>query len=176
MANNISSFQGKSPIIHETAFIDVSARVIGEAILEEGVSIWPMAVLRADSSPVFIGKRSAVLDLCLIESPEGSPVRIGNGVLISHGAIIHGATISSDVLIGAGAIVLDDASIGEGSIIGTGSIVTPRTFIPSNSLVLGSPGRVIRETTAEERENIKKQINGLYHKSRTYIKEACLLK
>lgn len=168
---NISSFQDKTPFIHETAFVDHSARIIGDVVLAEAVSVWPMAVIRADSAPIMIEKLSAVLDQCLIESPEGSPVSIGEGSLISHGAIVHGAAIGPGVLIGVGSIVLDNSVIGEGSMVSAGSIVKARSSFPPNSLLVGSPARVIRETTIKERDHIKRQIDGLYRKSRIYIKE-----
>jgi carbonic anhydrase/acetyltransferase-like protein (isoleucine patch superfamily) len=169
--NNISSFQGTAPLIHDAAFVDDSARVIGDVTIGEGVSIWPMAVIRADEAGVVIREGSAILDLCLLESPAGSPVTIGEGSVISHGAIVHGASIASGVLVGAGAIVLDDAVVCEGSIIGAGAVVTPRAVIPPNSLVLGSPARVVRETTPEEREGVRAQARGLFRKSRAYLAE-----
>ena len=169
MNNNISSFKGKTPVIHKSSFIDISARVIGEVVLEEGVSIWPMAVLRADSCGILIARCSAVLDQSLIEAPDDSPVTVGEGSIISHKAVIHGATIGANTLIGIGAIVLDDSTIGEGSIIGSGSVITPRTVVPPNSLVLGSPARIIRETSTEERKNIEKQVEEFYRKSRVYL-------
>lgn len=169
--NNISSFQGKTPFIHETAFIDQSARVIGDVVISEGSSVWPMAVIRADSASVLIEKHTAVLDQCLIEAPEDSPVSIGEGSLVSHGVIVHGAIVGPGVLFGIGSIILDNVTIGEGSIVSAGSIVTSRTAIPPNSMVAGSPARVIRETTAKERDYIKRQVEGLYHKSRDYMKE-----
>ncbi|MBP7526373.1 MAG: gamma carbonic anhydrase family protein [Syntrophorhabdaceae bacterium] len=171
-AGNISSFQGKAPDIHESAFIDIFARVIGDVRVEEGVSIWPMAVLRADDSPTLIRRHSAVLDQCLIESPEGSPATVGEFSIISHGAIIHGAVVGPGVLVGVGAIVLDHAIIGAGSIIAAGAIVTPRTVIPANSLVIGSPGTIVRETTPEDREGVRKQVHGLFAKSRLYMKDS----
>jgi len=171
-AGNISSFQGKSPDIHESAFIDLSARVIGDVRVEEGVSIWPMAVLRADDSPTVIRRHSAILDQCLIESPEGSPVTVGELSIVSHRAIIHGAVVGPGVLVGVGAIVLDHAIVSAGSIIAAGAIVTPRTVIPPNSLVIGSPGRILRETTPEDREGIRTQVHGLFTKSRLYLKES----
>ena len=171
---NISSFQGKLPDIHESAFIDFSARVIGDVRVEEGVSIWPMAVLRADDSPTVIRRHSAVLDQCLIESPDGSPATVGEFSIISHGAIIHGAVVGPGVLVGVGAIVLDHAIVGVGSIIAAGAIVTPRTVIPPNSLVIGSPGRIVRETTPEDREGVRRQAHGLFTKSRIYLKDSSL--
>lgn len=169
MARNISPFQDKSPVIHDSAFVDSAARVIGDVIIREGVSIWPMAVIRADEAPAVIGRGSALLDQSLVESPENLPVTVGEGSIISHGAIIHGAQIRSGVIIGAGAIVLDGAVVGEGSIIAAGAIVTPRTVIPPNSLVVGSPARILRETTTEEREGIRRQAAALFRKSRVYL-------
>lgn len=169
VTNNISSFQGRTPVIHDTAFIDHSARLVGDVVVAQAASIWPMAVVRADEAPTVIGKGSAILDLALLESPAGSPVTIGEGSVISHGAIVHGAHIAPGVLLGAGAIVLDDAVVGEGSIVAAGAVVTPRTVVPPNSLVLGSPARVVRETTPEEREGIREQARGLSRKSRVYL-------
>jgi carbonic anhydrase/acetyltransferase-like protein (isoleucine patch superfamily) len=130
------------------------------------ISIWPMAVLRADAAHVIVGCRAAVLDLALLESPEGRPVRVEEKALVSHGAIVHGAVIESKALVGIGAIVLDGAVVGTGSIIGAGSLVTPRAQVPPNSLVLGVPGKVIRETTPQERQTIMDQLEELYQKSR----------
>ena len=162
----ITPFGDKVPDIHAEAFVDVSARIIGAVRVDEGASIWPMAVLRADAAEVNVGIRAAVLDLALLESPEGHPVHVGERALVSHGAIVHGAIIESRALVGIGAIVLDGAVIGRGSIIGAGSLVTPRVRIPSNSLVLGVPGKVVRETTPQERQTIMDQLEELYEKSR----------
>jgi len=162
----VTAFGDKVPAIHPDAFLDVSARIIGDVRVDEGASIWPMAVLRADAAEVVVGPRAAVLDLALLEAPEGCPVRVEEESLISHGAIIHGAQIESRALVGIGAIVLENVLISSGSIIGAGSLVTTGTHIPPNSLVLGAPGRVIRRTTTEERQNIKDQVEVLYQKSR----------
>lgn len=165
----ITPFGDKHPVIDDSAFVDVSARLIGDLVLAREVSIWPMAVLRADSAAIVMGERSAVLDLALVEAPAGHPVLIGDRTIISHGAIIHGATIQPDTLIGIGAVVLDGAEIGSGSIIGANALVTGGTKIPPCSLVLGSPGKVIRETTAAERRNIAAQIDELFQKSRQML-------
>lgn len=167
--NFITPFGGKTPSIHQKAYVDISARVIGDVIIAAGASIWPGAVLRADSDTVRIGERSAILDLALVEAPEGHPAVVEEEALISHGAIIHGAFVAARSLVGIGAIILDGAIIGEGSIIAAGSLVPPGTDMPPNSLVVGSPGKRIRETTAEERENILKQLHGLFKKSRAYM-------
>jgi len=171
MGNNITSFQGTAPAIDSTAFVDISARVIGDVAIAEGVSVWPMAVIRADTASIFIERRAAVLDLGLIESPEGCPVKVGEESLISHGAIVHGATIEPNVLIGVGAILLDNAVVGAGSIVAAGAVITPGTVIPPNSFVLGSPGRVTRQTTPGERENLKRLIDELFVRSRIHLDE-----
>ena len=151
--------------------MDVSARIIGDVTIARGCSVWPMAVIRADSAPLRIGIRSAVLDLALIEAPKGHPVLLEDEVLVSHGAMVHGASIETGVLVGIGAILLDGVHIAAGSIIGAGSLVTAGTRIPPCSLVLGSPGKVIRQTTEQERENIRLQIAELFEKSRSFISE-----
>ncbi|MBP1734283.1 MAG: gamma carbonic anhydrase family protein [Deltaproteobacteria bacterium] len=168
MVKLITPFFDKTPGIHPSAFVDRSARIIGDVTLEEGVSVWPMAVLRADSAAIFIGRKATILDLSLVEAPTGHPVIIDEEALISHRVVIHGAQVQKRALIGIGAIVLDGAVISSGSIIGAGSVVAPGTTIPANSLVMGTPGKVIRETTEEERALVLKQIDELYTKSRQY--------
>jgi carbonic anhydrase/acetyltransferase-like protein (isoleucine patch superfamily) len=165
----ITPFGGKSPSIHEKAYVDISARIVGDVSVAAGASIWPGAILRADSDIVRIGERAAVLDLALIEAPEGHPSIVEDETIISHGAIIHGAFVGARCLVGIGAIVLDGAVINEGSIIAAGSLVPQGTDIPPHSFFAGLPGKRLRETTAGERENIMKQLQGLYKKSRAYL-------
>jgi carbonic anhydrase/acetyltransferase-like protein (isoleucine patch superfamily) len=168
MVKLITPFRNKTPGIHPDAFVDRSARIIGDVTMEEGVSVWPMVVLRADSAAIHIGRNAAVLDLSLVEAPTGHPVTIAEEALISHRAVVHGAQVLGRVLVGIGAIILDGAVISSGSIIGAGSVVPPGTRIPPNSLVMGMPGKVVRETTEEERALILAQIKELYTKSRLY--------
>ena len=167
----ISSFQEMTPIIHPDAFVDISARIIGATRLAEGASVWPMAVLRADGAEISVGSRGAVLDLALLDAPEGYPVCIGENSLVSHGAVIHGAKIEHSVLVGIHAIVLDGAVVSSGSIVGANSLVTAGTVIPPNSLVLGTPGKVVRETTPRERENVLLQVEELFEKSRLMMRK-----
>ncbi len=162
----ITPFNGKAPIIHPDAYIDISARLIGDVRIDHDASVWPMAVLRTDSAGIEVGPGAAILDLALLEAPEGSPVKIAAEALVSHGAVVHGARVESRALVGIGAIVLDGSSIGTGSIVGAGSVVSPGTQIPPNSLVLGVPGRIIRETTPQERQNVVDQLADLHRKSR----------
>jgi len=168
-AQFISSFDGRKPVIHESVYVDVSARIIGHVVINEEASIWPMAVIRADGAQVVVGRRAVISDFAFIESPEGYPVNIGDEALISHGVIIHGALIESRSMIGIGAIVLDGAVVSSGSIIGAGTFIAAGAHIPPNSLVMGTPGRVIREVKPGERQNIQQQIELVYQKSRKYL-------
>jgi carbonic anhydrase/acetyltransferase-like protein (isoleucine patch superfamily) len=165
----ITAFGGKAPSVHQKAYVDISARLIGNVTVGTGASIWPGVVIRADSEIVRIGERAVVLDLALIEAPEGHPVILEDEALVSHGAVIHGAYVCSRALVGIGAIVLDGAIISTGSIVAAGSVVPPGTDLPPNSLVMGIPGKRVRETTEEERKAIIKQLQEVYKKSRAYI-------
>jgi carbonic anhydrase/acetyltransferase-like protein (isoleucine patch superfamily) len=165
----VTQLGNEAPIIHKSVYVDVSARIIGSVSIAEGASLWPMVVVRADGSYVTIGRRATILDCAFIESPEGYPVVIEEEALISHGAIIHGARIESHSLVGIGAIVLDGAVISSGSVIGAGSFIAAGAHIPPNSLVMGTPGRVIREVKPGELANTKKQIELVYQKSRKYM-------
>lgn len=162
----ITPFNGKAPSIHPDAYVDIAARLIGDIRVDHDASIWPMAVLRTDKGGIRIGHHAAILDLALLEAPEGQPVEIGEEALVSHGAVVHGARVEKHALVGIGAIVLDGSVVGTGSIVGAGSVVSPGTKVPPNSLVLGIPGRVIRETTVQERQNILDQLADLLRKSR----------
>ena len=161
----ISAFQGKEPRIAATARIDISARIIGDVILDEEVSVWPMAVLRADSGSIRLEPGSAVLDLALVEAPSGFDVTVGREAVVSHKAVIHGASIQPQALVGIGAIVLDGAVVSTGSIIGAGCVVPPGMVVPPGSLVLGLPGKVVRSTTPRERATIVEQAAELREKS-----------
>jgi len=145
--------------IDPTAFIHSAAVVLGDVTLGKRVSVWPTAVLRGDSDVIVIGDDCNVQDGSVIHADEGVPTHIGNRVAIGHRAIVHGATVGDDVLIAMGAVILNGARIGTGSIIGAGAVVTEGKRIPENSLVIGVPGRVVRQTTAEERERIRKTVD-----------------
>lgn len=167
----ISSFKKMKPSIHSDAFVDISARIIGAVRVEQGASIWPMAVLRADSAEIIVSSHAAVLDLSLLEAPEGHSVHLEDYALVSHGAVVHGAQICSGALIGIRAIILEGAIISSGSIVGANSLVTADIMVPPNSLVLGTPGEVVRETTPFERQRILDQSEELYQKSLQMIRE-----
>ncbi len=164
----ITSFNGHQPQIAPSAFVDISARLIGQVTVGDDASIWPGAVLRADDEEIIIGKGSAVLDLCLLEAPQGNRVIVESGALISHNVCLHGATVKSGALIGIGAIVLDGAVVEEGALVGAGALVPPKMIVPSGMLVLGQPAKPVREVRPPERSNLKAQLEDLHEKARKY--------
>jgi carbonic anhydrase/acetyltransferase-like protein (isoleucine patch superfamily) len=146
------------PDIHPTAFIHPAAHVIGDVTLGARASIWPTAVLRGDTAPIVVGEDSNVQDGSVLHVDHGVPCTIGRRVAIGHRAVVHGATVGDDCLIGMGAIVLNHVSVGSGSIVAAGAVCTEGMDIPPNSLVIGVPGKVRRATTPEERERIARTV------------------
>lgn len=142
------------PIIHPSAFVHPGAFVIGDVTLGARASVWPTAVLRGDTAPIVVGEDSSVQDGTIVHVDHGVPCTIGARVGIGHRAIIHGATVEHDSLIGMGAVLLNNVVVGTGSIVGAGAVCPEGMTIPPGSLVLGVPGRVIRQTTDAERARI----------------------
>ena len=151
----IKLFEGKQPQLGRNVYVSENAIVIGDVTLGDEVNIWFGAVLRGDMHYIKIGNRTNIQDNSVVHvTTRISPTNIGSGVTVGHGAIIHGCTIEDDCLIGMGAILMDDAIIGEGSLIGAGALIPPNMIIPENSLVVGSPGKVVRQVKDFEREMI----------------------
>jgi carbonic anhydrase/acetyltransferase-like protein (isoleucine patch superfamily) len=149
----------KTPTIAPSAFIHPAAIIIGDVTLGARVSVWPTAVLRGDSAAIMVGEDSNIQDGTIVHVDVGVPCTIGARVAIGHRAIVHGATVSDDCLIGMGAILLTRVQVGSGSIVGAGAVCRERMIIPPNSLVVGVPAKVIRETTPEERARIAHTVN-----------------
>ena len=151
----IKQFEDKQPQLGHNVYVSENAMVIGEVTLGDKVNIWFGAVIRGDMHYIKIGNRTNIQDNSVVHVTTAvSPTIIGANVTVGHGAIIHGCTIGDDCLIGMGAILMDDAVIGAGSLIGAGALIPPNMIIPENSLVVGSPGKVVREVTALEKEMI----------------------
>ena len=167
---SVIEFEGKKPKIHPSVFLAPGSWVIGDVTLEEDVNIWTNAVVRGDDDSVVIGARTTVLENCLIEAPTGNPVEIGEDVIISHGATVHGSKIEDGCIVGIGAIVLDNAKIGAKSIIGSGALVSPRTEIPENQLVLGMPAKPVRECKEAEHSYMAKEHERTLTKAKVYKK------
>jgi carbonic anhydrase/acetyltransferase-like protein (isoleucine patch superfamily) len=130
-------------------WIAPNATLVGDVRLGEEASVWFGAVLRGDNEPIAIGARSNVQDLTMIHADPGFPATVGSGCTIGHRAILHGCTIGDNSLIGMGAIVLNGATIGRNCLVGAGALIPERKQIPDNSLVVGSPGKVIRQLDEE---------------------------
>lgn len=167
----IDKFKTFSPVIHKGCFIANSAQVIGQVEVEEGANIWYNTVVRGDVEPIIVGRNTNVQDLCMLHTSHGFPLSIGTDVTIGHRAVCHGCTIEDNVLIGMGSIILDGAVIERDVIVGAGSLVPPNKRIPSKSLVMGSPAKVVRTLTEEEIESIKQSARGYvelsqHHKSK----------
>lgn len=136
-------------------WIAPGARVHGDIFLADNSSVWFNAVLRADYSSIFIGNNTNVQDGCIIHVDPGVPCEIGRDCVLGHAAIAHGCIIGDNTLIGMRATVMNHAKIGKNCIIGAHALVTEGKVIPDNSLVLGSPAKVVRTLTNEEIEGIK---------------------
>jgi len=147
---------GVSPAVHELAFVAPTATLIGAVSIAKDASVFYGAVLRADRDTIELGERSNVQDNVVVHGDPGSPARIGAGVSIGHGAVVHGCTIEDDCLIGMHATVLNRAVIGRGSLVAAGAVVLEDTVIPPGSLVAGVPAKVRRALTDEEVAGIRR--------------------
>jgi gamma-carbonic anhydrase len=165
----IETIAGFSPSIHPSAFVAASADVIGRVTLHEESSVWYQATLRGDINEIVIGPRSNVQDHVVIHLSDDQGCYLGELVTVGHSAILHACTVKDEVLVGMGAIVLDGAVIGERSIIGAGALVTGGTVIPPGSLVLGSPGKVVRTLSLEEQSKVKNWALKYVAGSRVYL-------
>jgi carbonic anhydrase/acetyltransferase-like protein (isoleucine patch superfamily) len=136
------SFEGKRPVVHETAFIAPTAVLIGDVTVEERASVWYNAVLRADFNPIIVRAGANVQDCSVVHTTPRAGVDIGRGATIGHNCTVHAAFLGEECLIGNGAIVLDGARIGVRAMVAAGALVTPDTEIPDDMLALGTPAKV----------------------------------
>ena len=148
-------FRGFTPQIPASTYVADTASVIGRVILGEDTSVWPGAVIRADSEPITIGEGSNVQDNAVLHVDPGVPMNIGRNVTVGHQVMLHGCTIGDGTLVGIKSVILNDAVIGKNCLIGANALIPERKVIPDGSLVVGSPGRVVRQLKPEEIEFIK---------------------
>ena len=146
----ILKFKDHYPEIHPSAWIAPSADLIGNVEIAEESSVWFGCVLRADINKIQIGKRSNIQDLSMIHTDFDTSTIIGDDVTIGHKVMLHGCTIEDGCLIGMSATILDNAVIGKGSIVGANSLVTAGKVFPPNSLIMGSPAKVVKQLSEEE--------------------------
>jgi carbonic anhydrase/acetyltransferase-like protein (isoleucine patch superfamily) len=144
-------YKGAAPRVHESAYVDESAQVIGDVEIGAESSVWMNVVIRGDVHRVRIGQRSNIQDGTVVHVMRGRhATTIGDDVTVGHAALVHGCRLADRILIGMGAILLNGVDVGEDSIVAAGTLIPERTQIPPRSLVMGSPGKVKRALTDEE--------------------------
>jgi carbonic anhydrase/acetyltransferase-like protein (isoleucine patch superfamily) len=158
----IYSLDGVRPQVPDArrSWVAPTATLIGDVHLEEASSVWFDAVLRGDREPIRIGKRSNVQDGCVFHADPGYPLTVGANCTIGHKVILHGCIINDNSLIGMGATVLNGAVIGSNCIIGANALIAEGKVIPDNSLVVGVPGKVVRELPESAAADIRRSADG----------------
>ena len=159
----IYRLEDRIPSFDESNFIAASADLIGSVVLKKGASIWFNCVIRADNDSIVIGENANIQDGSVLHVDPGAPIHIGANVTVGHKVMLHGCTIEEGSLIGMNAVILNDAHIGKNCLIGANALVTEKMIIPDNSLVLGSPAKVIKEIGPKIREK-------LLHGAEHYVK------
>ena len=156
-------------LIHgEECFIADNATVIGSVILHPHASVWYNAVVRGDSEIITIGERTNIQDAAVLHADPGVPLTLGKNVSVGHQAMLHGCTVGDGSLIGIGAIILNHAVIGKGCLIGAGALITEGKTFPDGVLVVGSPGKVLRELKPEERAGLLENADIYVRRSKLY--------
>lgn len=148
---------------HPTTFISPGAVVLGDVTIGEHSSVWFNAVIRGDTERIVIGKETNIQDGCILHADAGFPCTLGDRVTLGHGAIVHGATVEDDVMIGMRAVVMNGARICRGSIVAVGAIVLEEMHVPPGSVVMGTPAVVKREVTERDTARIR-------HAAEHYVK------
>ena len=158
----IKAFNGHEPAIHSSCFVAENATVIGDVTLCENASVWYGAVIRGDADSIFIGKGSNVQDCAVLHTDKGFQLKLGEKVTVGHSAVVHGAEVGDNVIVGMHATLLNGCKIGKNSIIGAGALVREGQVIPPRSVVVGMPAKVLKEATDA-------QIEGTIENARHYI-------
>ena len=176
MQNPLRSFKASSPAVGKEVFIDPSAVVIGDVILKDHSSIWPLVVIRGDVNQITVGTRSNVQDGSVLHvthrsesHPHGQPLTIGDDVTIGHKVMLHGCRIGNRVLVGMGSIILDAAEIEDDVLIGAGTLVPSNKKLISGYLYMGNPVRQIRPLTADEITGLKKSAENYKNWKQDYL-------
>ena len=157
----IYEFENNTPTLDKDSWVASNAILIGKVILKKDANVWFNVVLRGDIEPITIGEGSNVQDGSVFHTDPGCPLTLGKNVTVGHMVMLHGCQVDDDTLIGIGSTILNKTKIGKNCIIGANTLIPENKIIPNRSLVLGSPGKVIRQVTDKEIENIK--INALHY-------------
>jgi carbonic anhydrase/acetyltransferase-like protein (isoleucine patch superfamily) len=161
-------YNGIFPAIHESVFVAPGAYLVGDVTIGEESTVWFNAVVRGDDGPITIGKRCSIQDNATIHLYEGSPVVIGDDVTIGHNVILHGCKVGRCSIIGMGSTLLDNVEVGEECIIGANTLLAGGIKIPPRSLVLGSPGKVVRELTDKDLQMLQYSSESYVQKGKDY--------
>jgi len=153
------------PVVDPTAFLAEGSILVGDVTVQAGASVWFGAVMRGDTDQLVLGERSNLQDNAVVHADPGSPAIIGSGVSIGHSAVVHGARIEDDCLIGMNATVLNRSVIGRESLVAAGAVVLEDTIVPPRSLVAGVPAKVRRELTDDE-------VAAIRYNAATYVERA----
>jgi gamma-carbonic anhydrase len=155
LREQLDTFLRKPPTLGHGVYIASTAVVVGDVTMGDHSSIWYHAVARGDINRIVIGHHTNIQDNSVLHLADDYPCVLGNYVTVGHSAIVHACTVGDECLIGMGAVILDGAVVGEQCLIGARSLVTQRMQIPPGSLVMGSPARIVRALTPEERAGLK---------------------
>ena len=152
-------------------WIAENAIVIGNVVLENNASVWFNCVVRGDNDLITIGENSQLQDGCIVHVDPGHPLTLGKNVSVGHMVMLHGCSVGDGSLIGIGSIILNDAKIGKNCLIGANTLITEGKVIPDGSMVMGSPGKVVRELKPEEIERINRIANNYAARAKRYREE-----
>lgn len=156
---------------HPDSWIAPSADVIGKVRLDAGASVWFGAVLRGDNELIHIGENSNVQDGAVMHTDMGFPLTLGTGVTVGHNVMMHGCTVDDYSLIGINSVILNGAKIGKYCIIGANSLIPEGKVIPDGSLVMGSPGKVVRELSEQQRKMLEASAAHYVHNAQRYARD-----
>ncbi|MFC0522717.1 gamma carbonic anhydrase family protein [Pontibacillus salicampi] len=156
------------PKVDSTVFVAPGAHIIGDVTIGKESSVWFNAVIRGDEAPITIGKRCSIQDNVTCHLYEEAPLHVGDEVTVGHNVILHGCTIGNRSIIGMGSTILDGAHIGEECIVGANTLISPGKSYPPRTLILGSPGKVVRELTEEDLSLIQMSIDSYVQKGREF--------
>jgi len=166
----IYNFENNTPTFHKNSWVASNAMLIGKVVLKKDANIWFNVVLRGDIETITIGEGSNVQDGSVFHTDPGCPLTLGKGVTVGHMVMLHGCEIADNTLIGIGSTILNKTKIGKNCIIGANTLITENKIIPDNSLVLGSPGKVIRQVTDKEIDEIKENAKHYVENYKRYKK------
>ena len=167
----VFSLGERQPDLDQDHFIAPGAMIIGSVVLKASCNIWFNVVIRGDGDQITVGERSNVQDNSVLHADPGKPLLIGSVVTVGHGAMLHGCTVGDGSLIGIHAVVLNQAVIGKGCIIGANSLIPEGKIIPDGSLVMGTPGKVVRILSEDERAGLIRTAHGYVARALRYRRE-----